>query len=89
MRLIVTAALVALFVSPAFARTHAQDVAASRAKLAVSTQSARRDTREEITAPDANAPGNGWGKTAPKATGPHKCDYGSAMSDADIEACSR
>ncbi len=88
MRHIVIAGLGLLLATQAFAQGSSS--AKSRAEHKANAEAAAGyDADRAATPPDANAPGNNWGKKEAPQSKPRPCSYDGAMSDEDIERCRR
>ncbi|MEP7044766.1 MAG: hypothetical protein ABI843_17000 [Dokdonella sp.] len=88
MRHIIIAGLGALLATQAFAQGSTASKSRSGRKANTET-AALYDANRNVTAPDANAPGNNWGKKEAPASKPRTCSYDGAMSDEDIARCRR
>jgi len=88
MRHLMIAGLGLLLATQAFAQ--GSTAAKSHAARNANTEAAAAyDVDRAATAPDFNAPGNGWGKKEVPESKPKSCSYDGAMSDEDIERCRR
>lgn len=88
MRHIVIVSLGLLMATQAFAQGPFS--AKSRAERKAQAETAAGyDAGRAVTPPDANAPGNNWGRKEAPQSKLRTCSYDGTMSDEDIERCRR